>query len=323
LQPACIARTLDFMNDTVKPDPLLGRRLGPEGFLVIQERLGTGGMGAVYRALDEQHHRQVAIKFLHPEFLFDPDRLARFQREGKKFAALSHPNLVAVHGLGREERRFFIVSDYVAGKTLEQLLEEEGAIPVGEALWICREIALGLAAAHAHRIIHRDLKPANVMLRSTDRRVMVLDFGIAKDLDATTQLTVPGLFLGTPGYSAPEQIQGADIDHRADIFSLGVILHELLTGQLIAHDRNNKNHPEIRFAAPKPEPVPAPRFNEEIIDPLARVIKRMLQKKPRRRPRDMREVIGALEDIISRLKSGYTQEATHRVKDPLLRALRH
>ena len=320
MQPACIARTLDFMNDTVKPDPLLGRRLGPEGFLVIQERLGTGGMGAVYRALDEQHHRQVAIKFLHPEFLFDPDRLARFQREGKKFAALSHPNLVAVHGLGREEGRYFLVSDYVAGKTLEQVLEEEGAVPVGEALRIGREIALGLAAAHAHRIIHRDLKPANVILRAPDRRVVVLDFGIAKDLDGTTQLTLPGLFLGTPGYSAPEQIQGADVDHRTDIYSLGVILHELLTGQM-PHEGNDAL--EIQETTRKAMPAPVRRLDEEIIVPLARVIKRMLQKKPRRRPRDMTEVIGALEDIISRLRSGYPLDATHRVKDPLLRALRH
>lgn len=291
------------MTDSNEPDALLGRRLGKDGFLVILERLGEGGMGSVYVARDERRDRLLAIKFLHRECLADPDALARFKREGRKFSSLDHPHLVKVYGLGKELGRRFIISEFIKGRNLHQILEADGPLPADEALRICRDAADGLVAAHAEHIIHRDLKPENIMVREADGRVVVVDFGIAKDLDATTMLTAPGVYIGTIGYSAPEQIMGEEVDPRADIFSLGVILYELLTGRL-AFDGSRTV--EIREATLRNNPTPVRRLNDKIIAPLARLIDRMIQKKPRRRPRDMIEVVAAIDRVAAELRAGYT-----------------
>ncbi len=294
------------------PDPLVGRRLGKDGFLVIQSKLCEGGMGSVYLARDERRNRQLAVKFLHSEALADPDMVTRFKREGQKFAALTHPNLVRIFGLGKEAGRIFIVSEYVDGRNLAQHLKRTGALDGEEALRICTAVALGLEEAHGQGIIHRDLKPENIMLRKDDQSVVVLDFGIAKDLDATTALTAPGIYIGTLGYSAPEQIMGGDIDHRADIFALGVILYELLTGQM-AFD--GKRTVEIQQATLKEKPVAIKRINSEVVFPLARLIDRMIQKKPRRRIQTMAGVAEEMATIAQAMAAG---EEKTGVKELLL-----
>jgi len=208
----------------------------------IRDSLGAGGMGEVYRARDTKLDRDVAIKVLPDELAADPDRLARFEREAKLLAALSHANIGAIHGLEESDGIRFLVLELIEGETLEQRLRK-GAIPVPEALDIARQIAEALEAAHDAGIIHRDVKPANVLLTGKGG-VKVLDFGIAKStvLDGTasanaalteqaTSLTIDGTLMGTPPYMAPEQIRGEEADKRADIWGFGCVLYEMLTGR--------------------------------------------------------------------------------------------
>jgi len=206
---------------------------------VLTEIIGEGGMGTVWKARDTTLDRDVAIKVLPPEFTSNPERLARFEREAKAVAALSHPNIVAIHGFGTHEGTAYAVIELLEGRALDQHLED-GPLPPRKALEIARQVATGLDAAHAKGIVHRDLKPANVFL-SSDGRARILDFGLAAvagvdahggatELATRTSLTSPGAVMGTVNYMSPEQVQGAPADSRSDIFSLGTMLHEMLTG---------------------------------------------------------------------------------------------
>ena len=208
----------------------------------ITEKLGAGGMGVVYRAEDTNLNRQVAIKVLPDLFSGDPERLARFEREAKLLASLNHPNIAAIHGLDETGGRRFLVLELVEGETLAQRIAK-GPLPVDEALEVCRQIAEGLEAAHEKGVIHRDLKPGNVMI-TTDDKVKILDFGLAKALAAesaaaagtesptiTEAMTRAGTILGTAAYMSPEQAKGKAVDKRADIWSFGCILYECLTDE--------------------------------------------------------------------------------------------
>jgi eukaryotic-like serine/threonine-protein kinase len=208
----------------------------------ILERIGQGGMGEVYRAEDTNLSRQVAIKVLPDEFAHDAERLARFQREAQVLASLSHPNITTLYGLEESDGKRFIVMELVEGHTLAQRLLK-GPMPVEEALEVCRQIAEGLEYAHEHGIIHRDLKPANIKLRP-DGAVKILDFGLARALlpDAaaadvshsptiTAAATRAGVILGTAAYMSPEQARGKTLDQRTDIWALGCVLYEMLTGR--------------------------------------------------------------------------------------------
>jgi Tol biopolymer transport system component len=204
----------------------------------IVEKLGQGGMGEVFLADDLSLGRKVALKFLPDVFTDDPERLARFEREAKILASLNHPNIAAIHSLEAAEGRRFLVLELVEGETLAQRLAK-GALPIDEALEVCRQIAEGVEAAHEKGIIHRDLKPSNVKI-APDGRVKVLDFGLAKafhDQPATTdsptisEMTHPGVLLGTAAYMSPEQAKGKTTDKRTDIWSFGCILYECLTGR--------------------------------------------------------------------------------------------
>jgi eukaryotic-like serine/threonine-protein kinase len=206
------------------------------------EKIGEGGMGVVYRAEDSNLSRPVAVKMLPLIFAGDPTRLARFEREAKVLASLSHPKIAAIYGLEQVDGKRFLVLELVEGKTLAQRIVR-GPIPVEEALGICRQIAEGLEAAHEKGIIHRDLKPANIQI-TADGRVKILDFGPARifrdpssDLDEgnpaniSESMTRPGLVLGTAAYMSPEQTKGEKVDKRSDIWSSGCILYECLTGK--------------------------------------------------------------------------------------------
>ncbi|MBN2200164.1 MAG: protein kinase [Candidatus Aminicenantes bacterium] len=208
----------------------------------IIEELGRGGMGKVYRAEDASLSRQVAIKILPREFAGDSERLARFKREGKILASLNHSNIATIHGLEEDEGRQFLVMELVEGQTLAERLMK-GALPLEEALLIGRQIAEGLQAAHEKGVIHRDLKPANVKI-TPEGKVKILDFGLAKafvsdsesaesspTLSITDRMTVPGIILGTASYMSPEQAKGRRVDRRTDIWALGCILFESLTGR--------------------------------------------------------------------------------------------
>ncbi len=213
-----------------------GTRLGPYEIL---SPLGAGGMGEVYKARDTKLDRDVAIKVLPASLARDPAALARFEREAKAVAALSHPNILAVHDFGTSGETTYAVMELLDGESLRQRLAE-GALPTRKAAEIAREIALGLAAAHDKGIVHRDLKPENLFL-TKEGRVKILDFGLARQLGlpqtgdthspTAAPGTEPGTVLGTVGYMAPEQLRGQPSDHRSDIFSFGAVLYEMLAGR--------------------------------------------------------------------------------------------
>ena len=212
-----------------------GTRLGPYEIYAL---IGAGGMGEVYRARDPRLGRQVAIKTLAGPGAADPDRVQRFETEARAAGTLDHPNLLVVYDVGREGAVSYIVSELLDGETLRMRLLD-GAMPERQAIDYGVQIARGLAAAHEHGIVHRDLKPENLFL-THDRRLKILDFGVAKLTrpggdnslgTVTAALTDPGSVVGTVGYMAPEQVRGEPVDHRADIFALGIVIHEMLSGQ--------------------------------------------------------------------------------------------
>ena len=216
----------------------------------IRDSLGAGGMGEVYRARDTKLDRDVAIKVLPDDLAADPDRLARFEREAKLLAALSHANIGSIYGLEESDGVRFLVLELIEGETLGQRLRK-GAIPVPEALDIARQIAEALEAAHDEGIIHRDVKPANVLLTGKGG-VKVLDFGIAKSTvldtgvaktELATSLTMDGTLMGTPPYMSPEQIRGEEADKRADIWAFGCVVYEMLAGKGAFVREDGGGHP--------------------------------------------------------------------------------
>ena len=232
-----LTKTLEIPADDLAPGTVIGTEYE------IIEKLGRGGMGEVYRALDRHLDRQVAIKVLPEEFSSNPERLARFEREAKLLAALNHPNIAAVHELEESGGRRFLVLEMVEGETLQERLDR-GALSVEETLEICRQVAGGLEAAHEKGIVHRDLKPGNIMV-TPEGQVKILDFGLAKSpgrrydrmsISAnsptiTALMTEPGVILGTAAYMSPEQARGRAVDKRADIWAFGCVLYECLTGK--------------------------------------------------------------------------------------------
>jgi serine/threonine-protein kinase len=208
----------------------------------IDERIGRGGMGAIYRARDLRLDRDVAIKIVHAELLNDPDARGRFRREAQLVARLQHPSIVSIFDYGTlPGGGAYLVMELVRGEDLRRVLSREGALPPARAARILSQIGAAIDAAHRAGILHRDLKPENVLLTDGESDVKVLDFGVAKlisenrpdeRLPSSTMLTVDGMVVGTPAYMAPEQLRGQPLDERSDVFSLGVMAFEMMTGDL-------------------------------------------------------------------------------------------
>ncbi|MGZ4356109.1 MAG: protein kinase domain-containing protein, partial [Gaiellaceae bacterium] len=197
----------------------------------LQEVVGHGGMSTVYKAHDSLLERNVALKVLHQQYNEDEDFVERFKHEARSVAQLQHPNIVTVIDRGEEDGRQYIVFEFIDGENLKELVVRKGRLDLRDALEIANEIAHGLAFAHDHGLVHRDVKPQNVLLNG-DGRAKVTDFGIARSLDVDHGVTQTGTILGTSNYIAPEQASGQPVDAHTDVYSLGIVLYEMLTGEL-------------------------------------------------------------------------------------------
>jgi tRNA A-37 threonylcarbamoyl transferase component Bud32 len=224
----------------------------------LEELVGTGGMSSVFRAHDRLLERTVALKVLHSQYTDDEEYVERFRREARAVASLSHPNIATVIDRGEHEGRQFIVFEYVDGGSLKELIERRGAAPVATALELAMQIARGLSFAHQQGLIHRDVKPQNVLMNG-DGQAKVTDFGIARSLDVKQGMTQTGTVLGTSDYIAPEQAQGQRVDEHTDVYSLGVVLYEMLLNEVpfpgesfvaIAMRHINEEPPSIRDKRP-------------------------------------------------------------------------
>lgn len=281
-------------TDPPSDDPLIGQRFGREGVFEIQRRLGEGGMGTVYGAWDHKRSQPRAIKFLNPDQVRSPEMAERFRREGQRFAGLKHDNLVRIHGLGREKSLYYIVSEFVEGVTLHARLRQEPALTVEESLNIGYQIASGLSALHERNVVHRDLKPANIMLTGDPAVVKVLDFGIAKFLDDSTGITQTGYWVGTVGYAAPEQIRSIDIDHRTDLFALGVLLFRMIAGR---RPHEGVDDRAIIEATKRGAVERLGKIVKDLPDGVDPLVMRLIERKQAKRPSTTGEVVEALEAL--------------------------
>lgn len=292
----------------VPADPRIGKEFGK---YVISSRVAEGGMGVVYRALDRQLGREVALKILPEYFSMDRERLSRFYREARATSLLNHPNIVTVFDIGQIDGCEFIVTELVEGRTLREIMQQ-GPIPFIEMLKIASQIAGALAAAHRAGIIHRDIKPENVMLRP-DGYAKVLDFGLAKLTDTArktpsgnvefgpgrTNQTMPGVIMGTVSYMSPEQAEGLGIDARTDIWALGVILYEMVTGKLPFRGPT-PSHTIVAILEQDPEPI------QNASPELRHIIFTALQKDRALRYQTADAMSTAIDEVKHRL--GYTSD---------------
>jgi eukaryotic-like serine/threonine-protein kinase len=299
----------------VSSAPLIGRTIAHYSII---EKLGEGGMGAVYKARDERLDRFVALKVLPAEMMSDPDRRRRFEQEAKSASALNHPNIVTIYDIGRADDVHYIAMEYVGGRTLDALIGPKG-LPLEEALNYAVQVADGLGKAHAAGIVHRDLKPSNIMV-TADGLVKILDFGLAKlvekaepsvDLSATLTMarqpvTEEGMILGTIAYMSPEQAAGKSVDARSDIFSFGSVLYEMLTGRR-AFDGETKATTMAAVIAL--DPTSPSGISRSLPAGVEQVVMRCLRKDPKRRWQNMSDLKVALQDLKEESESGKLQAA--------------
>lgn len=284
-----------------------GVRLGPYEIL---GPLGAGGMGEVYRARDGRLNRDVAIKVVPLSVAQSPEALARFERESRAVAALSHPNILTIYDVGQSNGHPYTVMELLEGETLGTRIAH-GPLPVRKAVDIAAQIARGLAAAHDKQIVHRDLKPENVFLTPTGG-VKILDFGLARSTADQSELTraesptmapatIPGTVLGTVGYMSPEQVRGESTDHRTDVFSLGCVLYEMLTGQ---RAYGGDAAAETMSAILRDDPPDPGTLGVNVPPPVLRTLRRCLEKRPQERFESARDLAFALESSVDGSSTG-------------------
>ncbi len=287
---------------------LLGTHLGP---YEIVARLGAGGMGDVYRARDSRLARDVAIKVLPAAMATNPEALARFEREARAVAALNHPNILALHDVNRDGEIAYVVTELLEGTTLGDKLKS-GPLPPHRAQEMLVELARGLAAAHDRGIVHRDIKPANLFIMK-DGRAKILDFGVALRETAadttgelSTLVTQPGTLLGTPGYMSPEQLRGEPATARSDLFALGVVAREMLTG---VHPFKRSTSAETIAAILSAEPESLERLVPSLPQGVAKLLDRCLDKDASHRPASARDLALYLELLGTPPKANATATA--------------
>jgi len=259
----------------------------------LEAKLGSGGMSTVYLARDQTLDRQVAVKVMHGEMSEQPDQIERFRQEARSVAKISHPNVVSVIDAGEDAGHPYIVFEYVEGETLKQRIAREGALDPQEAIAYAIEIARGLAIAHARNMVHRDIKPQNVLIDG-EGRAKLTDFGISRQLEQDG-MTATGRVLGTTDYVSPEQAMGRQVDPRSDVYSLGVVLYEMLLGQVpfqadsqvgVAMKHVNEELPDVQRRRP------------ELSAAVALVVERSTAKDPAERYQDVGEMIDDLSTAL-------------------------
>lgn len=272
---------------------MIGRTLG--GRYIVEARVGGGGMAAVYRGVDSFLHRQVALKVLRSQFADDAEFVNRFRREARAAASLSHPNIVAVYDVGQEDPDcYYIVQEFVDGRTLKERIQQEGPLPVEEALGIAQQVLRGLGHAHAVGVVHRDVKPQNVLL-TRDGRVKVTDFGIARAGTGATFVHT-GAILGTAHYAAPEQVRGQPTDQRCDLYSTGVMLYEMLVG----HPPFDGESPLAVAMQHVERPVPdIAAERPDLSEGVRAVLAHALAKSPEDRYSDSAEMAADIEAVLA------------------------
>ncbi len=260
------------------------------GFRIVGQ-LGEGGMGVVYEAIDETLGRRAAVKVLSPAFASNPDYRQRFLREGKAVAAIRSDHVVTIYRAGEEDGLLFLAMEFLEGANLENWLRAQDGPPDAEVvLRVARDILIGLGAAHEQGILHRDIKPVNLWVESRTGRVKLLDFGLTREIEGDDTLTKPGAVLGTPAYMAPEQARGRRLDPRADLFSVGAVLHRIFTGQ---SPFARPTGPAILVAVATEDPPPLPG----VPPALSQFITRLLAKNPDERPIDANAALAELAAI--------------------------
>jgi eukaryotic-like serine/threonine-protein kinase len=277
----------------------------------LVELIGKGGMSSVWQAHDRLLDRRVAIKVLHPQFTEDEEYVERFRREARSVAQLSHPNIVTVIDRGEDEGRQYIVFEYVEGENLKELLERGGPMPVRDALLMALQMARALSFAHARGLVHRDVKPQNVLLNA-DGQAKMTDFGIAREVDVQG-VTITGTVMGTSEYIAPEQARGEQVDAQTDVYSLGVVLFELLTGS-VPYDGDNFVSVALRHVN---EPVPSVLDRRADVPPrVAMAVERAMAKSPDDRFESMGELCNEIEACLNELDP-VSEEATMIARRPV------
>src|SRR3954452_15642784 len=281
---------------------VIGTRLS--GRYRIEDEIGSGGMSTVYCAFDETLERQVALKVMHSDISSDPAALERFRREARTVAQLSHPHVVMVIDAGEDQGHPYIVFERVRGETLKDRVRREGALPVSEAVAYAIEIGRALQAAHERGLVHRDVKPQNVLL-DEEGRAKVTDFGIASGLEFE-QLTGTGRVIGTTDYVSPEQAMGQEVTGQSDIYSLGIVLYEMLTGETPF-----KADTQVAVAMKHVrDPLPdVQRRRPEISASLARVVERATAKETQNRYQDVGDMVHDLEEVLA-IEAARTGQAT-------------
>ncbi len=319
METPAVAKVADVMEAEAKyleKGQMLGR-------YEIIKQIGAGGMGEVYLAKDQKLDRQVAVKILNEKLGKDESNLNRFVREAKAASALNHPNILVIHEIGESDKTHYIVSEFINGDTLRETFKSK-TLELAEVLDIAIQIANALCAAHEARLIHRDIKPENIMIRP-DGFVKVLDFGLAKlveqqnrsvlgleDSTALQNHTARGVILGTVNYMSPEQAKGEKVDQRTDIFSLGVVLYEMITGKApFAGD----SIPETFAKLIEHEPEPIRTYVSGVPDEIVQIISKMLEKAPENRYQSVREAADDLKALDSSLSGSFLERSPQRISE--------
>ena len=294
--------------------PFLAPPEGPDemgrlGNYLIRKVLGTGAMGIVFEAQDLHLRRLVALKVMKPSLAAHADFHRRFLREAQLAAAIDHEHIVTIYQVGEDRGVPFLAMKLLQGEALETRLNRSGRLPLAEVLRIGREIAEGLAAAHAQGLVHRDIKPANIWLEEDRKRVKIVDFGLARGTGADAHFTHSGAVIGTPSYMAPEQANGEEVDGRCDLFSLGSLLYRTSTGRL---PFDGKDTMTVLTALATKTPAPPNKIVPRLPPALSNLVMRLLSKERDKRPQSAREVV----ELIQAIERGETEEAEPVIELP-------